>query len=178
MQNIQNGRSCFRYNSAVYLFCPFRFIFIHFFIGTWSLLLTISVGYLLCSLYIFCTVPRGEKRSFFLSPKQCFSFAEVGSVIFRLCSPSGAAPLLLSAHQIPKNAKKKPLRAKTSEFIPILQKSLHFLCRLHNGFNCKKSFTNVYIAFASRFSALFFHILFRCCKVCITSDKKRNRKIY
>ena len=106
MQNIQNGRSCFRYNSAVYLFCPFRFIFIHFFIGTWSLLLTISGGYLLCSLYIFCTVPRGEKRSFFLSPKQCFSFAEVGSVIVRLCSPSGAAPLLLSAHQIPKNAKK------------------------------------------------------------------------
>ena len=106
MQNIQNGRSCFRYNSAVYLFCPFRFIFIHFFIGTWSLLLTISVGYLLCSLYIFCTVPRGEKRSFFLSPKQCFSFAEVGSVIVRLCSPSGAAPLLLSAHQIPKKAKK------------------------------------------------------------------------
>lgn len=78
----------------------------------------------------------------------------------------------------PEKCQKKPLRAKTSEFIPILQKSLHFLCRLHNGFNCKKSFTNVYIAFASRFSALFFHILFRCCKVCITSDKKRNWKIY
>lgn len=174
MQNIQNGRSCFRYNSAVYLFCPFRFIFIHFFIGTWSLLLTISVGYLLCSLYIFCTVPRGEKRSFFLSPKQCFSFAEVGSVIFRLCSPSGAAPLLLSAHQIPKNAKKNRFGQKLPNLFRFCKKVCIFLCRLHNGFNCKKSFTNVYIAFASRFSALFFHILFRCCKVCITSDKKRN----
>lgn len=72
------------------------------------------------------------------------------------------------------NMKQFPLSGKTSEFIPILQKSLHFLCMVHKRFNCKKSFTTAHLAFASRFSALFSHILSRSCKVCITGDKKRN----
>lgn len=130
----------------------------------------ISVGHLLCSLYIFCTAPRGLsfclRNNVFSVPRSFFNFPTlfVGECLSSFAF--GASD--------PEKMPKKSVSGKNSEFIPILQKSLHFLCRLHNGFNCKKSFTNVYIAFASRFSALFFHILFRCCKVCITSDKKRN----
>lgn len=53
-------------------------------------------------------------------------------------------------------------------------KKFAFLCMMHKRFNCKKSFTTAHLAFASRFSALFSHILSRNCKVCITGDKKRN----
>lgn len=136
-------------------------------------LFMISVGHLLCSLYIFYTVPRGEKRSFFLSPEQCFFCAEEFFNFPTLFVGECLSSFAFGASD-PEKMPKKSVSGKNSEFIPILQKSLHFLCRLHNGFNCKKSFTNVHIAFASRFSAFFFHILFRCCKVCITSDKKRN----
>ena len=149
------------------------FIFIHFYRSRDSFVADFRRVFVLCSLHIlYCSV---QKRTlFFFAPETAFlSFRCPRRSVRQPYAGRHIVSFDLSASN-PEKCKKNPLRAKTSEFIPILQKSLHFLCRLHNGFNCKKSFTNVYIAFASRFSALFFHILFRCCKVCITSDKKRN----
>lgn len=73
---------------------------------------------------------------------------------------------------------KNPLSGEPSVFMPVLQKSLHFLCIFYKGKNFKKNFTNIYIASATEFSGLFPHMLSTGCKVCITGDKKRNCKIY
>lgn len=67
---------------------------------------------------------------------------------------------------------KNPLSGEPSVFMPVLQKSLHFLCIFYKGKNFKKNFTNIYIASATEFSGLFPHMLSTGCKVCITGDKK------
>lgn len=98
----------------------------------------ISVGHLLCSLYIFCTVPRGEKRSFFLSPEQCFFCAEEFFLIFRRCLSASAFHLLLSARQILKKCPKNQFRAKIPNLFRFCKKVCIFCAGCTTNLIAKK----------------------------------------